>query len=274
MAGCTPLEYGAMSRAPSIVLACVLLSFLAGCAGPRGHSRWSEHFRGEVWSGAFAHQLHDPDRYVPEGLLLASVPVAFLSDDELRENRANHDVTTNTKDLADALPVALGGAALAIGGLAWASGDEGRHFEIAAESLAATAGLTQALKVAVGRRRPSGDSHSSFPSGHSSFAFAGATLLIRDLDEVVAPEWRWSEYLLYVPAAYVGAERVDASRHWASDVAVGALLGTFLTNWIHDAHESDGDDRPTIFEPSGKLDWRFCIEPTESGPAFGIALSF
>ena len=77
--------------------------------------------------------------------------------------------------------------------------------------------LTQGLKVGVGRTRPDGGPR-SFPSGHTSAAFATATVLEHDFG------WRVGvpSYLL---ASYIGASRVAGNHHFGSDVVVGAAVG-------------------------------------------------
>lgn len=276
-----PSAHSSCFRATAAPTACRFLLFVAaatsfgtGCATSRG-DRWLGHFDGSVWNGALQEQWRRADRAVPEGLLLAAVPLSFFADDDFQEDRPRHDLTSSVKSSANAIPLVLGIGALGVGASRWSSGDDGRSFEIAAEALAATSFLTELTKKVVGRKRPDSDSRSSFPSGHSSFAFAAATLLIRDLDEIVDPDYRPLEYLLYLPAAAVAVERVEANRHWTSDVAVGALLGVLTANLIHDAHERRaGDDRPTIFAPRSRASWSFCSGDVEGRLAFGIQVDF
>jgi hypothetical protein len=105
-------------------------------------------------------------------------------------------------------------------------------------------GVTYVLKGLVGRGRPSlsdgrdpddfvfgrgfrsGD-WTSFPSGHSSTAFAAAAAVTNETTRwwpksvwIVGP-------LMYGGATAVGLSRMYHSRHWGSDVAVGAAIGTF-----------------------------------------------
>jgi len=61
-----------------------------------------------------------------------------------------------------------------------------------------------------------------FPSGHTTLAFATATILAMCL-----PKWRWVFYAL---AAIVGLERVAEYTHYLSDVVAGAGLGVLAAH--------------------------------------------
>jgi membrane-associated phospholipid phosphatase len=65
--------------------------------------------------------------------------------------------------------------------------------------------------------------NSSFPSGHTTVAFAAAT--------VFAMEYKnrpWIPVLSYSAATLIGISRITENKHWATDVLVGAALG-YLT---------------------------------------------
>jgi membrane-associated phospholipid phosphatase len=80
------------------------------------------------------------------------------------------------------------------------------------------AGYTVALKKAVGRERPNGADHYSFPSGHASNAFALAAVAER--------HYGWKVGIVaYGLAATVGVSRLRQNAHYLSDVVGGATLG-------------------------------------------------
>jgi membrane-associated phospholipid phosphatase len=77
--------------------------------------------------------------------------------------------------------------------------------------------LTQGIKVATQRRRPSGGSH-AFPSGHTSATFATAEVVREHFG------WKWG-VPAYAIGAYVSVSRMVDNKHWASDVVFGAAIG-------------------------------------------------
>jgi membrane-associated phospholipid phosphatase len=82
-----------------------------------------------------------------------------------------------------------------------------------------TTALVQPIKFATHRERPDGSNAQSFPSGHAAVTFAGATVLERHLG------WR-KAIVAYAAATYVAASRLHDNRHYLSDVAFGAAVGT------------------------------------------------
>jgi membrane-associated phospholipid phosphatase len=109
-------------------------------------------------------------------------------------------------------------------------------------------GTTQVLKMTTGRIRPDGSSY-SFPSGHTAAAFATATVLQSELGwKVGIPA--------YAVAALVGASRVQADRHYFSDVVAGATVGLLA-------------GRSVTF---GGGSMRFTMKPTVMPGGIGISI--
>ncbi len=115
-----------------------------------------------------------------------------------------------------------------------------------AASIIAGGLITPALKVIVGRKRPSTTSatfhfkpfstNASFPSGHATEAFAVATAIAENY-----PAW-WVQGLAYGTAGLVGYARIEQNAHFASDVVAGALVGWSVARGV--VHRNDGPADP------------------------------
>jgi membrane-associated phospholipid phosphatase len=152
----------------------------------------------------------------------------------------------------------------------YAVGRVAGHSELAdvglhtAESLATAIAITGAVKGLAGRARPeadqehpyrfgfgrgfSADSFQSFPSGHTSSAFATAAAVSAEIGRIYPKTRVWVKPLLYGGAGLVGISRTYNNKHWASDVVAGAALGTF-TGWkvVRYNHTHRGNRLDRIF---------------------------
>jgi membrane-associated phospholipid phosphatase len=78
--------------------------------------------------------------------------------------------------------------------------------------------VTHLLKNTTDVTRPDGSDNKSFPSGHTSAAFQGASFIHDRYG------WKYS-VPAYIGAAFVGYTRVETKKHYMADVVVGALIG-------------------------------------------------
>ena len=86
------------------------------------------------------------------------------------------------------------------------------------QTMIASQAASELLKNAVRERRPNGDCCKSFPSGHTTAAFAGAAF--------VHQRYGWKIAVpLYAEAAFVGYSRIESKKHYFGDVVAGAALG-------------------------------------------------
>lgn len=79
-------------------------------------------------------------------------------------------------------------------------------------------GATEGLKALTDERRPNGGCCNSFPSGHTSSAFTGASYI----------QFRYGALYsipFYAAATYVAYSRVHVQAHYVHDVLAGAALG-------------------------------------------------
>lgn len=92
-----------------------------------------------------------------------------------------------------------------------------------------------------------GENYRSFPSGHTTAAFAAAAAVSAETSRW----WPQLTYfgigpLLYGGATAVGLSRMYNNRHWASDVITGAMIGTFAGTKVvryHHTHPGNRIDR-------------------------------
>jgi membrane-associated phospholipid phosphatase len=109
--------------------------------------------------------------------------------------------------------------------------------------------VTGGIKTLTGRLRPftganadatdplvlDGDHNAlSFPSGHTSQAFAIATVLAQTYDT-----W-YVQVPVYSVATSQAVQRIESGKHWLSDVVVGAALGVFIGRALTRTHEDPG----------------------------------
>lgn len=191
----------------------------------------------------------------------AAVLAGALLLDRVIDGAVTQGGGTGLEGLSDALN--HGGRpqyAVAILGGTWAVGELAGRGEVAdaavhvAAGLAAAGVINGALKYSIGRERPSdtADPHryrpfadqnrwQSFPSGHTVVAFSLAAAVS---EEARRP---WVTALAYGGAAAVGWSRVYEDKHWASDVAAGALIGILAgRGTVRLLHRPRGGAQPTV----------------------------
>lgn len=93
-------------------------------------------------------------------------------------------------------------------------------------------GTVLGLKSISKIERPDGSSKNSFPSGHTTTAFAGAEFLWQEYKDKSI----WYGITGYVVATGTGLFRIYNNRHWLTDVCAGAgigILSTKLAYWLY-----------------------------------------
>ena len=166
-----------------------------------------------------------------------------LQDSTTQASRFLKNASRGVQYVADPGSVIIGISMYGIGRVAgWHDvADLGLH---GTEAVALSGAATALIKGLAGRARPyvsldtnahdfrfgrgfNRGGYQSFPSGHTSAAFAAASVVTSE-----SQRWWPRQTWLVAPAMYGGATLVGVSRmynnaHWASDVVLGAALGTF-----------------------------------------------
>lgn len=111
------------------------------------------------------------------------------------------------------------------------------------EAIFVSSAISTVIRGTLGRSRPfvSGDAdafdyhpgqgfrelkYRAYPSIHSSAAFSTAAALTAEMQERRMPSARYVGPLLYTLASGPGLARMYHDKHWASDVLMGAVLGS------------------------------------------------
>lgn len=118
--------------------------------------------------------------------------------------------------------------------------------------VAAAIGVREPVRRLTDRERPNGEPM-SFPSGHSTTAFAHAGMTYRNVEALhFAPVWVYSAKSAAAGLGTLTAwARIEAGKHYPTDVLVGAALGNFVALLIHDAFLGREDDVDLRVNPDG-----------------------
>ena len=113
-------------------------------------------------------------------------------------------------------------------------------------SLLVAGGITTVMKSIMGRSRPFANQGSSqfspftiddvrlsFPSGHTTVAFVMSSSLSKVIDR-----W-WADILLYGLATGTAYARMHNDRHWLSDTVLGAAIGYYAVQWVHESEKEN-----------------------------------
>jgi hypothetical protein len=201
----------------------------------------------EILTDDVRHVLTAPSRWQePEwknlGFAAAGViGVAAIVDGPVRDEMARH-APNNNRFMRNVERFGAQYSLGVLGGfyLAGAIGNNDTATAVAqdglAASLIASGMITPAIKFVTGRARPrenagiahfhpfslSYSTNSSFPSGHTTEAFALASVIAGHYEET------WVACASYSVAGLVGVARSYHGAHFASDILAGALIGTLV----------------------------------------------
>lgn len=221
----------------------------------------------------------DGGDWLKVGAVLAATGVGLTVDPELREGVQGiaprgsdfEKVLTKVELLGRGGFVYAGLGALYLEGHLFKHEGIARTAEDGLEGALLSGLVIHGLKMSIGRSRPNAGrgevafrpfsfKDASLPSGHTGLAFAAATAVSKNAQRP------WVSVLSYGTAGLVGIERIYHDKHWASDVALGAVLGHVVTDWVIDrrrrepSRDDEHEPRRVHFVPGpggGSLVWQF-----------------
>ena len=236
--------------------------------------------------------FHRSDLYVAGGFALATLAL-LPADKHLTAQFRDEDLLANgtVKNLAKAGSFFGGPGPLIIGPSMYLVGRLGHVPKMAelavhgTEAVVVGAAVAGVIKGVAGRKRPyatadtnsrdfgfgrgfSNDSMKSFPSGHATAAFSAAAAVVAETHEWWPQSTWYVAPVMYGGATLVGLSRIYNDQHWASDVMMGAAIGTFAglkTVRFNHTHTGNRIDRILLGTS---------VVATPNGAAVGYAVQF
>lgn len=191
------------------------------------------------------------DAWIGAGFAVATVALTpldrriaiRLQDSTTQANRFFHHGATGLELFASPGAFVIGGSLYVVGRLGHYPrlADLGLH---GTEAVVLATVVTGTIKGAAGRARPfvvgdtnprdfkfgrgfSKEGYTAFPSGHTTTAFAAASAVTAETSRWWPQSTWYVGPVMYGGAAMVGLSRMYHNKHWASDVILGAGIGTF-----------------------------------------------
>jgi membrane-associated phospholipid phosphatase len=193
---------------------------------------------GAEWKRAGGRALRDPGTWLPA---FGAAVIAIGGWDRQISNWAARETPvfgSQRAALAGSDDLRLASHVVLLGSVFLAKEDSGSYWASKAKRLvwqhvgSFTASLVSlALKASTRRLRPDGSERLSFPSGHSTRAFANSAAIVRNLSDaklgtVVRLGGDAGAEFIAVGTAWA---RVEAGLHYPTDVLVGAAVGNFVS---------------------------------------------
>jgi membrane-associated phospholipid phosphatase len=195
--------------------------------------------------------FHRSDLYVAGGFVVGTIALLpfdarladALRDEQAKGNRAIDQIAHTAKFFGGPGPIIIGSTMYVVGRF----GHVPRLAELAlhgTEAVGVGAAIATGIKIVAGRARPyvsadtnprdfgfgrglKDDRNKSFPSGHATAAFSAAAAVVTETHEWWPQSTWYVAPIMYGGATVVGLSRMYDDQHWASDVLMGAAIGTF-----------------------------------------------
>jgi membrane-associated phospholipid phosphatase len=196
---------------------------------------------GRDQAGLYASPFHKSNLKWDAAFLIGTA--ALIATDRQTSGEISHNNVDISRNISDAAIYGTGAAAGAILVTGWVTHD--RHARetgyLTTEALVNALPIYVGMQLIAGRERPDdGVGHgrfwqehnfnTSFPGGHAMFAWTMASVIAHEYPRP------WVKVLVYGAAATVSVARFTGREHFASDIAVGSVLGYLIGRHVFHAH--------------------------------------
>lgn len=203
----------------------------------------------------YTSPLHyDSKDWITFSSVIGLTALSTLADEEVKnysqKNQTNFQNNIFNIDKYYRLDYAIGSMVLLYGYGLIAEDDNTRKLAVKlAEATALASSITLVSKIAIGRARPFlgkdnyytnslnfKDDYNSFPSEHTTLAFAYSSVMANEIDNIF---WKvgW-----YSAASLVGYARIYHNQHWFSDVLMGAAIGYFSGEFVNNQNSKEKEE--------------------------------
>ena len=237
------------------------------------------HDQKAIWTAPLHLQRRDSKWVIPASIgFMALITTDRITGDEL----AGFDRQLKTSRI-----VSQGGSVYGLGAVSGAFYLFGRTKNneraretglLSAQALVDSVIVESGLKVITQRARPSAgrerseffDGGNSFPSGHSTQAWAVATVIANEYRDR-----RAVQIVAYGAATAVSVARFTGQKHYLSDVVAGSALGYMIGKYVYTTHHRKSLDSQDDNEAVSRL-WQPIITPqfNRAAHAYGLSLKW
>ena len=230
-----------------------------------------------IWTAPLHLQRHDLKWAIPSGIgFMALATTDRITGDEMAEFDRQEKPSRIVSYAGSVYGVGAVSGAFYLFGRAKNNDRERETGLLSAEALVDSLIVESALKGMTQRARPLAgperseffDGGDSFPSGHSTQAWALATVVANEYHDR-----RSIQLLAYGTAAAVSVARFTGNKHYLSDVLAGSALGYAIGKYVYTAHHRKSPDLTSEDESSEQSHW-LAITPefNRTASAYGVSV--
>lgn len=223
----------------------VLALTCGACAGQGNWGKGQWPSSGDLGRAAKVAAF-DAQTWVPllaaGALQIENVDGEWSEDIRQRQNLFDEDAEDLSSDLRNVATAAYLVTAVFAPSESWQ--DKTRGLSVGAATMLIDGALNQGLKDVIKKDRPNRLNDESMPSGHASKTSSRTNMAIRNLEAFNLAPWQKEAMLwgLHGINAATGLARVEAGKHYLSDVLVGYAVGHFVSTFMYEAFLPERQD--------------------------------